>query len=104
MLGTCQICRKVLFLWVFSTHKVISIAKCGVLRVNEGGPVAIKEKLHNGLYFLYSSTIVGVTLFSCCLVPDSNITYLWYMSLGHMSDIWMLVLLDHWKIGKISFC
>ena len=45
-----------------------------VFRVSDSGPIVVKRKLHNGLYFLHSSTIVGDTIVSSCLVFAKSIT------------------------------
>ncbi|PON59266.1 hypothetical protein PanWU01x14_160150, partial [Parasponia andersonii] len=46
------------------------LAECGVLSISKEAYVVIKRKLHNGLYFLQGSIVVGATMASSCFVPD----------------------------------
>ena len=67
-------------------------AEGGVLRASKGASMVIKGELHNGLYFLQGSIIVGTTTVSSRLDPDFRITCSWHLHSGHVSDVGMLVL------------
>ncbi|KAI4302581.1 hypothetical protein MLD38_038307 [Melastoma candidum] len=62
----------------------------------------------NNLYYLVSSTMVGSAAVSTEL-SDSEMTLLWHMRLGHISEQRMNILserglLDGQKLSKLDFC
>ena len=60
-------------------------AGSGVMRISKGALVVMKGLKQNGLYFLQGSTITGAAAVSSS-DSDSEITKLWHMRLGHMSE------------------
>ena len=81
----------------------------GVLRVSKGILVLIKGQLAKGLYFLQGSTIIGdVAVSSSSSDLESDLTRLWHMCLGYMSEKGMISLskrglLGGQKIRKLEF-
>ena len=80
----------------------------GVMRISKGALVVMKGLKQNGLYFLQGSTITGAAAVSSS-DSDSEITKLWHMRLGHMSERGMdeltkQGLLCGQKTGKLDFC
>ncbi|XXG43978.1 hypothetical protein AAC387_Pa01g3888 [Persea americana] len=80
----------------------------GVMRISKDALVVMKRLKQNGLYFLQGSTITGAAAVSSS-DSDSEITKLWHMRLGHMSERGMdeltkQGLLCGKKTGKLDFC
>ncbi|XXG58369.1 hypothetical protein AAC387_Pa04g0693 [Persea americana] len=80
----------------------------GVMRISKGALVVMKGLKQNGLYFLQGSTITGAAGVSSS-DSDSEITKLWHMRLGHMSERGMdeltkQGLLCGQKTRKLDFC
>ncbi|GKV43027.1 hypothetical protein SLEP1_g50368 [Rubroshorea leprosula] len=81
----------------------------GILKVSKGALVILKGKKVGGLYHLQGSTINGTCAMSTSSRPDRDVTQLWHMRLGHMSERGMMELskrglLCGRKIGKLDFC
>ncbi|GKV50375.1 hypothetical protein SLEP1_g57082 [Rubroshorea leprosula] len=81
----------------------------GVLKVSKGALVILKGKKVGGLYHLQGSTVNGTCAVSTSSSPDKDVTRLWHMRLGHMSERGMMELskrglLCGQKIGKLDFC
>ena len=55
------------------------------MRISKGALVVMKGLKQNGLYFLQGSTITGAAAVSSS-DSDSEITKLWHIRLGHMSE------------------
>lgn len=64
----------------------------GVIRVSKGSMVVTKGDKTNGLYFLQGSTMIGIVAVSISDGLDSDITRLWHMCLGYMSEKGMYIL------------
>ncbi|KAF3642236.1 Polygalacturonase [Capsicum annuum] len=58
----------------------------GVLKVSRGALVIMKAQRPGTLYTLLGSTVTGVAAVSTLNQFDPNITKLWHMRLGHMSE------------------
>ncbi|GJT43737.1 retrovirus-related pol polyprotein from transposon TNT 1-94 [Tanacetum coccineum] len=82
----------------------------GVLRVSKGALVVMKAtKGTSSLYTLQGETIIGSASVSCSEKSNSNLTMLWHMRLGYMSEKGMVLLskwglLDNHKVGNLEFC
>ena len=61
-------------------------AKGGVLRVNKGSLIVMKEKKVNTLYILQGSTVTGDAVVPMSEDLDLDTTRLWHMWLRHMSE------------------
>ncbi|CAI9786398.1 unnamed protein product [Fraxinus pennsylvanica] len=78
--------------------------------VSNGALVVMKGyKKSIQLYILYGSTVIGDAAVSTSSLTDDEVTKLWYMRLGHMSENGMVELskiglLDGQKTSKIEFC
>ena len=65
----------------------------GVLKVSRGALVLMKGQQRGNLYILQCSTITGAAAtVASSKVSDSDLTHLWHMRLGHMSERGMTVL------------
>jgi len=65
----------------------------GVLRVSKGALTIMRGKRVGNLYFLQGSTVTGsVSIASSDPTSDVNVTKLWHMRLGHMSERGMTIL------------
>ena len=84
--------KNLLSLGIFNSQGYKYTDEGGVLRIDMGALVFIKEKMVNGLYMLQESTIIGSTAISSSSDLDSDNTYLWHMRLGHMSEACMSLL------------
>ncbi|OIT27124.1 hypothetical protein A4A49_58203, partial [Nicotiana attenuata] len=58
----------------------------GILKVSHSALVIMKSHRSSMLYTLLRSTITGAATFSTSDKSDSDITKLWDMRLGHMSE------------------
>ncbi|GKV28505.1 hypothetical protein SLEP1_g37549 [Rubroshorea leprosula] len=81
----------------------------GVLKVSKGALVILKGKKVGGLYHVQGSTINGICAVSTSSSLDKDVTRLWHMRLGHMSERGMMELskrglLCGQKIGKLDLC
>ncbi|OIT19619.1 hypothetical protein A4A49_57844, partial [Nicotiana attenuata] len=57
-----------------------------VLKVSHGSLVIMKARRYGTLYTLLVSTVTGAAAVSTSDKSDSDITKLWHMRLGHMSE------------------
>ncbi|GKV16510.1 hypothetical protein SLEP1_g27143 [Rubroshorea leprosula] len=64
----------------------------GVLKVSKGALVILKGKKVGGLYHLQGSTVNGTCAVSTSSNPNNDVTRLWHMRLGHMSERGMMEL------------
>ncbi|KAJ9563977.1 LOW QUALITY PROTEIN: hypothetical protein OSB04_009137 [Centaurea solstitialis] len=82
----------------------------GVIRVTKGALVVMKGVMKGTLYFLEGSTIVGSAAPAHSLVEnESDLTRLWHMRLGHVSEKGMVILskkglLGGHKVADLAFC
>ncbi|KAG8497073.1 hypothetical protein CXB51_008352 [Gossypium anomalum] len=85
-------------------------AESGVLKISKGSLVVIKgQRKFAKLYVLQGSTITGDAAVASSSLSDDDITKLWHMRLGHMSENGMAELskrglLDGQGICKLNFC
>ncbi|KAG8472328.1 hypothetical protein CXB51_035360 [Gossypium anomalum] len=85
-------------------------AESGVLKISKGSLVVMKgQRKIAKLYVLQGSTVTGDAAVASSSLPDDNITKLWHMRLGHMSENDMTELskrglLDGQGICKLNFC
>ncbi|GJY18729.1 retrovirus-related pol polyprotein from transposon TNT 1-94 [Tanacetum coccineum] len=81
-----------------------------VLHVSKGALVVMKAtKGTSSLYTLQGETITGSASVSCSEKSNSDLTKLWHMRLGHMSEKGMVILskrglLDNHKVSNLEFC
>ncbi|KAK2985903.1 hypothetical protein RJ640_008119 [Escallonia rubra] len=81
----------------------------GVMRIMKGALIVMKGLKQNSLYLLQGSTVTGAAVAATSSSDiDSDITKLWHIRLGHMSERGMDVLskqglLGSKKIGKLDF-
>ncbi|KAG8498240.1 hypothetical protein CXB51_007432 [Gossypium anomalum] len=62
-------------------------AKSGVLKISKGSIVVMKgQRKITKLYVLQGSTVTSNVVVASSSLSDNNITKLWYMRLGHMSE------------------
>ncbi|XP_052199716.1 xylose isomerase isoform X3 [Diospyros lotus] len=79
-----------------SGHRYKFIGECGVIKVSRGALVVIKgTKQYGRLYVLQGSIVIGDAFVFTSSLSDTDITQLWHMRLGHMSEISMA------KLSKI---
>ncbi|KAG8472988.1 hypothetical protein CXB51_034943 [Gossypium anomalum] len=82
----------------------------GVLKVFKGSLVVMKgQKKTAKLYVLQGSTVTGDAAVAFSSLSDDDVTKLWHMRLGHMSENGMVKLskrglLDGQGICKLNFC
>ncbi|KAG8478549.1 hypothetical protein CXB51_028301 [Gossypium anomalum] len=85
-------------------------AKSGVLKISKGSLVVMKGQRKTAkLYVLQGSTVTGDAAVASSSLSDDDITKLWHMRLGHMSENGMVELrkrglLDGQGICKLNFC
>ncbi|KAG8496506.1 hypothetical protein CXB51_009106 [Gossypium anomalum] len=85
-------------------------AESGVLKISEGSLVVMKGQRKTAkLYVLRGSTVTGDAAVASSSLSDDDITKLWHMRLGHMSENGMVELskrglLDGQGICKLNFC
>ena len=58
----------------------------GVLKVSKGAFVVMKARKAGSLYVLHGSIVTGFVEISAMPMSDFNVTKLWHMRLGHMSE------------------
>ncbi|KAG8473502.1 hypothetical protein CXB51_035665 [Gossypium anomalum] len=86
------------------------IAESGVLKISKGSLVVMKGQIKIAkLYVLQGSTVTGDAAVASSSLSDDDITKLWHMRLGHMSENGMTELskrglLDGQGICKLNFC
>ncbi|XP_047256674.1 uncharacterized protein LOC107851807 isoform X1 [Capsicum annuum] len=81
----------------------------GVLKVSSGAHVIMKAHRSGTLYTLLGSNVTGAAAVSTSNQLDPNITKLWHMRLGHMSEKGLSILskrglLCRQSIEKMEFC
>ncbi|KAG8477522.1 hypothetical protein CXB51_031082 [Gossypium anomalum] len=85
-------------------------AESGVLNISKGSLVVMKgQRKTVKLYVLQGSTVTGDAAVSSSSLSDDDITKLWHIRLGHMSENGMaelskIGLLDGQGICKLNFC
>ncbi|KAG8492461.1 hypothetical protein CXB51_009586 [Gossypium anomalum] len=85
-------------------------AESGVLKISKGSLVVMKgQRKIAKLYVLQGSTVTGDAAVASSSLSDDDITKLWHMRLGHMSENGMTELskkrlLDGQGICKLNFC
>ncbi|KAG8501536.1 hypothetical protein CXB51_004015 [Gossypium anomalum] len=85
-------------------------AETGVLKISKGSLVVMKgQKKTAKLYVLQGSIVTGDAAVASSFLSDDDITKLWHMHLGHMSENGMVELskrrlLDGQGICKLNFC
>ncbi|KAG8478589.1 hypothetical protein CXB51_028432 [Gossypium anomalum] len=85
-------------------------AESGVLKISKGSLVVMKgQRKIAKLYVLQGSTVTGDAAVASSSLSDDDITKLWHMCLGHMSENGMVELskrglLDGQGICKLNFC
>ncbi|KAG8472622.1 hypothetical protein CXB51_034312 [Gossypium anomalum] len=85
-------------------------AESGVLKISKGSLVVMKgQRKISKLYVLQGSTVTGDAAVASSSLSDDDITKLWHMRLGHMSENSMTELskrglLDGQGICKLNFC
>ncbi|KAL6187297.1 hypothetical protein ACLB2K_038697 [Fragaria x ananassa] len=82
---------------------------CGVLNVYKGSNVVLKGVKRGTLYFLQGSTLSGSAAVASSEVHKDDMTKLWHMRLGHMSERGMQILSQHdllsgHKAKDLGFC
>ncbi|KAG8500185.1 hypothetical protein CXB51_004397 [Gossypium anomalum] len=86
------------------------IAESGVLKISKGSLVVMKGQRKTAkLYVLQGSTVTSDVVVASSSLSDDDITKLWHMRLGHMSENGMVELskrglLDGQEICKLNFC
>ncbi|KAG8490339.1 hypothetical protein CXB51_015583 [Gossypium anomalum] len=85
-------------------------AESGVLKISKGSLVVMKGQRKTAkLYVLQGSTVTGDAAVASSSLSDDDITKLWHMRLGYMSENGMVQLskrglLDGQGICKLNFC
>lgn len=79
----------------------------GAIRVSNGALIVMKGKKVNSMYTLEGSTVTGTATVSA--MADSDVTRLWHMRMGHMSERGLVELskqglLCGQSTGKLDFC
>ncbi|KAG8473176.1 hypothetical protein CXB51_035117 [Gossypium anomalum] len=86
------------------------IAESGVLKISKGSLIMMKgQRKTDKLYVLKGSTVTGHTAVAYSSLSNDDITKLWHMRLGHMSENDMVELskirlIDGQGICKLIFC
>jgi len=83
-------------------------AEGGVLKVSKGSLVLLKANRIGSLYVLQGTVVTGSVVVSSSMA-ENDVTKLWHMRLGHMSEKGMHLLskqgyLGKHVIGKLEFC
>ncbi|KAG8488765.1 hypothetical protein CXB51_016773 [Gossypium anomalum] len=85
-------------------------AESGVFKISKGSLIVMKGQRKTAkLYVLQGSTVTGDAAIASSSLSDDDITKLWHMRLGHMSENDMVELskrglLDGQGICKLNFC
>ncbi|GJX75491.1 transposable element [Tanacetum coccineum] len=102
--------KNLISLGVFDSKGFKYTSENGVLRVSKGALVVMKAtKGTSSLYTLQGETITSSASVSCTEKSNSDLTKLWHMRLGHMSEKGMVILskrglLDNHKVANLEFC
>ncbi|KAL5799002.1 hypothetical protein ACOSQ2_003822 [Xanthoceras sorbifolium] len=101
--------KNLIFLGTLDSNGCKFSTEGGVLRVSKGALIVMKAKKTGSLYILQGSTITGSTVVSKSSMPNSEVTKLWHMRLGHMSGKGLTLLskrglLCGQSTGKMDFC
>ncbi|KAL3505148.1 hypothetical protein ACH5RR_034989 [Cinchona calisaya] len=83
--------------------------ECGVMKICKGALVIMKAWRSGTLYILQGSTVTGSAAVSSSFLSDSDITKLWHMRLGHMSEKGLTMLskrglFSGQSTGAMDFC
>jgi hypothetical protein len=83
-------------------------AEGGVLKVSKGSLVLLKANRIGSLYILQGIVVTGSAAVSSSM-PENDVTKLWHMRLGHMSEKGMHLLSKQDRLGKqgidkLEFC
>ena len=62
------------------------LAEGGVLKVSKGALVVMKARKVGSMYILHGLTMMGSATVSSSPMSDTDVTKLWHMRLGHMSE------------------
>ncbi|MCQ7691360.1 DDE-type integrase/transposase/recombinase, partial [Salmonella enterica] len=84
-------------------------AEGGVMKVSRSALVVMKACRSGSLYILQGTTVTGSVAVSSSSLSDSDITKLWHMRLGHMSEKGLSILskrglLCGQSTGPLDFC
>ncbi|XP_065044048.1 retrovirus-related Pol polyprotein from transposon TNT 1-94 isoform X1 [Musa acuminata AAA Group] len=84
-------------------------AEGGVMKVSRSALVVMKACRSGSLYILQGTTVIGSVAVSSSSLSDSDITKLWHMRLGHMSEKCLSILskrslLCGQSTGPLDFC
>jgi len=83
-------------------------AEGGVLKVSKGSPFLLKANQIGSLYVVQRTVVTGSAAVSSSM-PENDVTKLWHMRLGHMSEKGMHLLSKQGSLGKqgiskLEFC
>ncbi|KAG8483366.1 hypothetical protein CXB51_022321 [Gossypium anomalum] len=79
--------RNLISLSTLDSKRYKYTAESGVLKISKGSLVVMKGQRKTAkLYVLQGSTITGDVAVASCSLSDDDITKLWHMRLGHMSE------------------
>ena len=84
-------------------------AEGGVMKVSRSALIVMKACRSGSLYILQGTTVTGSVAVSSSSLSDSDITKLWHMRLGHMSEKGLSILskrglLCGQSTGPLDFC
>ncbi|KAG8492439.1 hypothetical protein CXB51_009727 [Gossypium anomalum] len=102
--------RNLISLSTLDSKRYRYTAESGVLKISKGSLVVMKGQRKTAkLYVLQGSTVTGDAAIVSSSLSDDDITKLWHMLLGHMSENGMVELskrglLDGQGICKLNFC
>ncbi|KAG8472857.1 hypothetical protein CXB51_034837 [Gossypium anomalum] len=102
--------RNLISLSTLDSKRYRYTAKSGVLKISKGSFIVMKGQRKTAkLYVLQGSTVTGDTAVAFSSLSDDDITKLWHMLLGHMSENGMVELskrglFDGQGICKLNFC
>ncbi|XP_052483019.1 uncharacterized mitochondrial protein AtMg00300-like [Gossypium raimondii] len=101
--------RNLILLSTFDSKRHKYIVESGVLNISKGSLVAMKvQRNTTKLYVLQGSTVTGDATVASSSLSDDDVTRLWHMRLGHVSENGMEELnkrglLDGQCISKLKF-
>jgi len=100
--------RNLISLGTLESLRCKYLAEGGVLKVSKGSLVLLKANRIGSLYVLQGTNVTGSVAVSSS-VAKNDVTKLWHMRLGHMSEKGMHLLskqgyLGKHVIGKLEFC
>ncbi|KAG8489524.1 hypothetical protein CXB51_017540 [Gossypium anomalum] len=102
--------RNLISLSTFNSKGYRYTTESEVLKISKGSLIVMKwQRKTAKLYVLQGSTVIGDAAVASSSLSDDNITKLWHMRLGHMSENGMTELskrglLDGQGICKLKFC